>query len=304
MLVDGADQTLWVAGPSLRAAERRNDVLFLETIGCSDAERREIERRFAENRAWPIDPVVDFMVAHTNGILYQSVKGRLPRYPIPDLRLPPGDGKVLLDVGCSWGRWCVAAARKGYSVVGLDPSLGAIKAARRVSQQLGAPARFVVGDAMRLPFAPETFDVVFSYSVLQHFGKESARLAVKGIRRVVKTGGTSLIQMANVLGIRSLQHQLRRGFREPKDFEVRYWSPWEMKGSFNELIGESVLSVDGYFGLGMQTSDVDLMPRRYRIVVRGSEVLRKASMKAPFIGGFADSLYIASRKGGPKSAAD
>ena len=40
-------------------------------------------------------------------------------------------GSRLLDLGSSWGRWSIAAARKGYSVVGLDPSLGAVLAARR-----------------------------------------------------------------------------------------------------------------------------------------------------------------------------
>ena len=45
------------------------------------------------------------------------------------LDLPRGP---LLDIGCSWGRWSLAAARKGYSVVGIDPSLGAVMAARRI----------------------------------------------------------------------------------------------------------------------------------------------------------------------------
>jgi cyclopropane fatty-acyl-phospholipid synthase-like methyltransferase len=43
----------------------------------------------------------------------------------------PGAGKLLLDIGCSWGRWSISAARNGWCVVGIDPSLGAIMAARR-----------------------------------------------------------------------------------------------------------------------------------------------------------------------------
>ena len=39
-------------------------------------------------------------------------------------------GTRLLDIGCSWGRWSLAAAARGYDAVGIDPSLGAIMAAR------------------------------------------------------------------------------------------------------------------------------------------------------------------------------
>src|SRR5205085_11693298 len=66
------------------------------------------------------------LIASTSGFLYKSIREGLPRYPIPDLRLPPGRGERFLDVGSSWGRWSVAAARKGYAPVSLAPSLGAV----------------------------------------------------------------------------------------------------------------------------------------------------------------------------------
>jgi len=59
--------------------------------------------------------------------------------------------------------------------VGIYPSLDALRAARRVAAQLQVRAGFVVGDARALPFAAGTFDVAFSYSVLQHFDKVDAR---------------------------------------------------------------------------------------------------------------------------------
>ena len=60
--------------------------------------------------------------------------------------------------------------------MGIDPSLDAVLAARRVSRQLGVEASFVVGDARFLPFANDSFDTVFCYSVLQHFSKENAKI--------------------------------------------------------------------------------------------------------------------------------
>ena len=76
-------------------------------------------------------------IPYTSGNLYFSIQNKLTRYPIPECRLPQGNGERLLDIGCNWGRWSIAAAQKGYRPVGIDPSLDAVLAARRVSRQLG-----------------------------------------------------------------------------------------------------------------------------------------------------------------------
>ena len=46
----------------------------------------------------------------------------------------------------------MSAAKKGYRAVGIDPSLGAVMAARRVARQLGLEIKCIVGDARFLPF--------------------------------------------------------------------------------------------------------------------------------------------------------
>ena len=89
----------------------------------------------------------------TNGLLYRHLVGKLTRAPIPILSLPEGAGRILLDVGCSWGRWSIAGAQQGYLAVGIDPSLGAVLAAKRLAGRFGLQAAFVVGDATALPFA-------------------------------------------------------------------------------------------------------------------------------------------------------
>ena len=70
-----------------------------------------------------IDPYVQDIIVGTCGNLYKPLSGSLSRYPIPELRLPQGQGEHLLDVGCNWGRWSISAARNGYQPVGIDPSL-------------------------------------------------------------------------------------------------------------------------------------------------------------------------------------
>lgn len=244
----------------------------------------------------PIDPVVACLVAATSGIAYRHLVGRLRSYPIPHLRLPQSQGAELLDIGCNWGRWSIAAARKGYRVVGVDPSLGALMAARRVSAQLGLATRYVAADARYLPFRDGAFDAVFSYSVLQHFSKANAMKSLMEIGRVLKPGGTSLVQMPNRMGIRCLYHQARRRFREARDFEVRYWSLPELTRAFGQAVGSSQVTVDCFFGLGLQNGDQALMPPLLRLAIDISETLRSVSGWLKPLVHAADSVYVTSSK--------
>ncbi|HET9674258.1 MAG TPA: methyltransferase domain-containing protein [Gaiellaceae bacterium] len=246
-----------------------------------------------------IDPFVQEVIGATCGRLYEHLIADLPDYPIPELRLPAGDGRTFLEVGSNWGRWCIAAARRGYAPTGIDPSLKGVQAARRVAEQLGVDADYVVGDARRLPFPDASFDVVFSYSVFQHFSKQDALAAFDEIGRVLKPGGGSLIQMANLYGAKSLWNQAReRRFREPRTlFDVRYWGPRELRDELERRVGPTTLSVDGFFTLNPQPTDLALLPVRYRAVVRGSEALRRVSGVVTPLTYVADSVYARSRRG-------
>jgi SAM-dependent methyltransferase len=250
-----------------------------------------------------VDPFVQEQIVHTNGLLYRPLVGRLPRYPIPRLRLPdvhPDQRVSFLDIGCNWGRWCVAAAEKGYWPTGIDPRDDALAAAQRVARDHGIVATFVRGISEVLPFVDRSFDVVFSYSVLQFLEKDRVRRTVGEIRRVLKPGGLAMVQMANRLGIRCLYQQARRPFRRAVKFEVRYWGLRELREAF-EPIGRVRLSVDGFFGLGVQAADLDMMPPFQAAVIRASEVLRRASGRVPALVRLADSVYVTARRpaGGP-----
>jgi len=252
----------------------------------------EADVPISENGA--VDPFVQAEVPYTSGNLYFAVQHMLTRYPIPETRLWQGAGERLLDIGCNWGRWTIAASLKNFKPVGMDPSLKAVMAARRVSKQLNAEAIFIVGDARFLPFADDSFDVVFSYGVYQHLSKDNVRVSLDEVRRVLKTSGLTLFQMPNKYGIRQYQQHRRRGFTEGKDFEVRYWTPAELMGTFTEKLGPTEMFTDCYFGLGIQASDIDLLPLKFKIVVTASEALRKLSSVLPPLMKVADSVYLRS----------
>jgi SAM-dependent methyltransferase len=243
-----------------------------------------------------VDAVVQVLVSATCGIAYKDAAGALSEYPVPALPLPEGHGRALLDVGCNWGRWTIAAARKGYRAIGIDPQLGAVMAARRVARQLGVEITFVCADARFLPFADGAIDTAFSYSVLQHFSRADCLTALREIGRVLKSGGTSKVQMANALGLRSAYHIARRSFREPKGFEVRYYPPGDLLTLFDQQIGKSTLLPDCFLGLGLQATDHAFVLSSARAAIAVSEAAKAVCGVFPPLRRLADSVYIESVK--------
>jgi hypothetical protein len=132
--------------------------------------------------------------------------------------------------------------------------------------------------------------------VLQLLPKQDVYLTLRAIRDALRPGGHCQVQMPNTFGIRCLYHQARRGFREARDFEVRYWTPWELVSAFHRAIGPAHISVDGFFSLNAQISDVLFLPPKYRAIVRVSESLRRISEVFSPLTYVADSLYITSSR--------
>lgn len=263
------------------------------TKSLEEAEGQRAASSPPGRNAFGVDSFVEQVIVATNGELYRRVLGNLPRYPVPEIRLPPGKGELLLDVGCNWGRWCMSAARRGYRPVGIDPDPDAVRAARRVAKQLGLEAAFVVGDARTLPFRSGAFDVAFSYGVLQHFDKGDAKEALSEMGRATRPGGRVLVQMANRFGLRQAYNCVRQVLsKERKTWRMRYWTPDELKRTAEMLVGPATLSVDGFFSLNPQVTDLDLMPPQYTAVVRISERLRQISERLPMLRFVADSLYV------------
>jgi len=246
-----------------------------------------------------VDAFVDDWIVNTNGNLYWQARGNLKRYPIPNWPTSPGNGKLLLDVGCSWGRWTFAAARAGFSPIGVDIHLDALCAADRVARNLNASADFICCDADFLPFRSESFDFVFSYSVLQHIAKKNVRRILKEIARVLREGGVSYVQLPNTYGLVSLGRQARRRFSEPSEetMEMRYWTHAAISSAFREAgLGAIRIHADGFFLQNTQLADWDVMSPLGKAAVLVSASARAVANRVPLLTRLADSLWVEARK--------
>ncbi|MDQ3744239.1 MAG: bifunctional demethylmenaquinone methyltransferase/2-methoxy-6-polyprenyl-1,4-benzoquinol methylase UbiE [Acidobacteriota bacterium] len=105
-------------------------------------------------------------------------------------RLRPSlvEGARVLDVACGTGDLALALAASGAaSVVGLDFCRPMLEIARRKAGGGQRRIPFVEGDALRLPFADESFDVVtIAFGLRNLAGVEEG---LRELLRVLKAGG-------------------------------------------------------------------------------------------------------------------
>ncbi len=97
----------------------------------------------------------------------------------------PHPGALLLDVACGGGLLAPRLRHTGYRHVGIDLS----PTATRLAADHGVAA--VHGDARRLPFRDELFDVVVAGEILEHVADYPD--VVDEACRVLKPGGTLVV---------------------------------------------------------------------------------------------------------------
>lgn len=120
-------------------------------------------------------------------------------------RIDRGTCRDVLDVGCGVGASAASLAVMGLNVWGVDlPNVTPLWAAAGRNSE-----RFVAASALRLPFASDSFDFVYSLGVIEHIGtltghcalapdyEEQRKEYAKEIVRVTRPGGRILIACPN-----------------------------------------------------------------------------------------------------------
>ena len=114
------------------------------------------------------------------------------------LKISPED--KILDLCCGQGRHSLELSRRGFKFIeGLDRSHYLIQRAKKQAIKEGFDVRFREGDARKLAYAPDTFDVVMILG--NSFGyfetMEDDLRVLKGVFRVLKPWGRLLIDVAD-----------------------------------------------------------------------------------------------------------
>jgi len=245
------------------------------------------------------------MVAATNGRHYQPLMGKLASLPIPELPEMVkeeargwGRKKWMLDIGSGWGRWLLAGANAGFMPVGLELKLEAARVAKELLQREGKKGFVVVADAGKPPFAPESFEVIWSFSVLQHLHRKRAKACLERCAELLKRGGLLAIELPTKFGIRN------RFIRHKQEKEEHNWDSWVVRyytrPEVNEVVGakfkDTRIRPHAFGGIGYLPVDLKYVPWKFRLVVLASETLRKICLLFPFLTHWADSWYVYARR--------
>ncbi|HEY6975959.1 MAG TPA: class I SAM-dependent methyltransferase [Chitinophagaceae bacterium] len=106
----------------------------------------------------------------------------------------------VLDLCCGQGRHSFELYKRGYNnIEGLDRSSYLISKARNKSREFGIPVKFREGDARKLSYRPNSFDVVLILgNSFGYFESSDDDLQVlQSVARVLKPDGILLIDVAD-----------------------------------------------------------------------------------------------------------
>jgi ubiquinone/menaquinone biosynthesis C-methylase UbiE len=134
-------------------------------------------------------------------------------------------GGRVLEVGCGTGLILDRVAATRRRVAGVDLSRAMLAKARARRHPVAQ------ADALRLPFADGSFDVACSFKVLAHV--PAIREALAEMARVVRPGGTLVVEFYNPLSLRYLAKRIagprQTGLRvRESDVPTRWDLPWRI----------------------------------------------------------------------------
>src|SRR5450432_470679 len=255
-----------------------------------------------DNYTGKIPWVVQQQIAATNGIHFVNSIGTLTEYPIPEIPVPHArkSGDLLLDIGNGWGRWLVAAADKDYVPVGIDIRLEFCETARKVLEANGQNGYTVVADLQNLPFLNSIFNVVWSFSVIQHTHLDRFTRCLSHVERILADNAYCYLEFPNRNGIRNRFGPAAKPNNSDFDsWDVRYYTPEEYEKIFriffdnynyynHSVLGIGILPGDGKYAKGLKN----------KTVITASRALSTLAELIPPIKAIADSIYIKSVKHG------
>ena len=96
-------------------------------------------------------------------------------------------GKRVLEIGCGRGSLSCYFSDSGYDCTLLDLSESVLDVAKDIFDKNKLKAKFIVGDANNLEIPNNSFDVIYSIGLLEHF--DDVRTTISEQIRVLDTGG-------------------------------------------------------------------------------------------------------------------
>ena len=143
------------------------------------------------------------------------------------------EGKRILEVGAGTGRDAVSLAKAGAEVLTIDYVAGSLELTCQAATEAQVPVGPVCGDGLKMPFADDTFDVIFHQGLLEHF-REPQELLLENVR-ILKPGGILVVDVPQTFHYYTLGKQvlIKTG---------RWFAGWETQFTIGQLEQQMILA--------------------------------------------------------------
>jgi len=146
------------------------------------------------------------------------------------------DSHVFCDVGGGWGVDALYFASFALFGVCLDINFEELRKGVETSDKVGLHDKidYVRATATYLPFCSDSFDVVTSFSVIDHLGsKKDAFMALKEFSRIAKPRGYIVVTVPNKLFIPGTALMKIKALIQPWSFFEQRFTPKELMKYFH-----------------------------------------------------------------------
>jgi len=230
-----------------------------------------------------------------------AIIGKLDQYPIFELPVskPVIPNALMLDIGSGWGRWLIAGANKGYIPIGMDIRLEFCQTALRVLGDLNLSGYTVVGDLENLPFQDSVFDLIWSFSVIQHTHFSRLNNCLNHINRILNETGYTKLEFPNKDGFRNKLGPVKNSEKKKDDYNnwcVRYYTIEEYTKILSNYLSNIDVDVHSFLGIGVLKEDLKYVSLKNKIPVAASLALTQLTKVLPFLLKRSDSLYFTANK--------
>lgn len=145
--------------------------------------------------------------------------------------VPPKKGMKVLDVGCGTGAQLAIYQEGGCEVSGIDLSPPMLRVA---TSKLDEKAVLTNGDAIRMPYPNDTFDLVLSSLFLHQLNTQLRSAALEEAMRVLQPHGQILLADFHPEAARSIKGWLTYYFIST----IEFFAGWEHFSNSRDFLSQ------------------------------------------------------------------
>ena len=243
---------------------------------------------------------VQGLIAGTNGTHYLNRIGKLKEYPVYEMPVDKVKGEhLMLDIGCGWGRWLTSGANKGYIPIGVDIKLNLCHASLLVMKTQNVSGYAVSADLTNMPFKDNIFDLVWSFSVIQHTHYERMVNCLQRINSILTNEGFTLLEFPNKNGLRNRKIVSNQSIDDINNYNswcVRYYTPAEYETIVSKFLSHYSFYNHSFLGIGVLKEDLKYVSFSNKIKCAISLLFSAATNVIPNMKNYSDSIYIRASK--------